>query len=107
VTVTEGLTDGGALVVIVGGVAAAIRWGVPAARAWRANRRALEKIWPIRPVAASYRGPGGVSVPAGEYRCPRESRQLELDYPKARGHCPACGRDYELQFPTTFNATWR
>jgi hypothetical protein len=105
-TLTELITDGGALVVIVGGIAAAIRWGVPEAQKWRANRQALEKIWPMRPIAASYLGPGGVSVPAGEYHCPRDSRIIELDYPHARGHCPACGRNYELQF-TTFNATWR
>jgi hypothetical protein len=105
-TVTEVLTDGGALVVIVGGLAAAVRWGVPAARAWRANRQTLEQIWPTRSVAASYRGPGGVSVPAGEYHCPRDNRILDLDYPQARGKCLACGRVYELRFPE-FNATWR
>jgi len=107
-TVTEVLTDGGALVVIVGGLAALsdgafqlrVHGGITA------SRQTLEQIWPTRSVAASYRGPGGVSVPAGEYHCPLDNHILDLDYPQARGKCPACGRVYELRFPE-FSATWR
>ena len=123
-TGNELIADLAGLVAIFGGVAAGIRWGVPRLQAWSKKRgrsraparpedpvstqepAAVEKIWPTRSVAATYRGPGGEPFPAGEYHCPRDGRILDLDYPQARGHCAACGRDYELQ-PQFFGATWR
>jgi hypothetical protein len=81
-----------AVVGVVGGVA---RWALRAVR----SRQKPQQVWPTRSISGSYRLPSGGSVPMGEYHCPRDARILDLDYPRARGHCAACGRTYELKFP--------
>ena len=64
-----------------------------------AARRRSRRLWPIRSVSASYRGPGGQYVPAGDYRCPRDHHRLDVSYEDARGACSACGRSYTIMFP--------
>jgi len=62
------------------------------------NRRQSRRVWPITSIAASYRGPNGESVPAGDYRCPRDLHELAVTYDTATARCPACERRYAVMF---------
>ncbi len=84
-----------AVAAVLGTIVGASRWALRSGR----SRLKPQQVWPTRSISGSYRLPSGGSVPMGEYHCLRDARILDLDYPRARGHCPACGRKYELKFP--------
>jgi hypothetical protein len=98
VTWTDWLNTGSAAAV---GVSALIASGSYLARtvgSLMESRRRSRRVWPIRSVSASHRGPSGESVPAGDYRCPRDLHELDVSYETATAKCSACGRRYTVMF---------
>jgi hypothetical protein len=62
------------------------------------GRRRSRRVWPIRSVDASRRGPHGESVPAGDYRGPHDMHELDVTYETATASCAACGRKHTVMF---------
>ena len=89
---------GSGVIVAIAALIGIVQVVVPTVRKEVQRRRQPQAVWPTRSIAASYRLPSGESVPAGDYRCPKDMHQLDVDYRTASGHCPACGRGYRVMF---------
>jgi hypothetical protein len=87
----KSVADWAGLIVVIAAVTGILGGaGRRAVRFIRSRRKPLP-VWPSKAISGSYRLPDGGSVPMGEYHCLRAAHILDLDYPAARGHCPACG----------------
>src|SRR5207249_2556181 len=99
---------GSTMVVGLAALIGIFRFLIPAVARRVEARRKPQELWPTRPIAASYTGPDGNPVPAGEYRCPKDQHELPVDYRSASAQCPACGRRYRVRFPEPqIFGTWR
>jgi hypothetical protein len=87
----KSVADWAGLIVVIAAVTGILGGaGRRAVRFIRSRRKPLP-VWQSKAISGSHRLPDGGSVPMGEYHCLRAAHILDLDYPAARGHSPACG----------------
>jgi len=96
---TDPVLDIATVVIALGVLPVASKFLLDLRDRWRTWRQ--PPLWPTRSVSGSVlygEGPDQQPVPRGIYLCPHDHRMIEVDYKTAKGHCPACGRRYAIQF---------
>jgi hypothetical protein len=89
---------GSGAIVAIAALIGIVQVVVPTVRKEVQRRRQPQAVRPTRSIAASYRLPSGESVPAGDYRCPKDMHQLDVDCRTASARCPSCGRNFRVMY---------